>query len=100
MFHREPKYLFVQENRLPRKNGVIVSRAKSALLGMTFVFESTIPPLETGLLRFSMCILIVLAIVMAIAIAAVMYSTVPIRKCFRSPKNPISAIFWQKRTVK
>ena len=49
VFHRDSEYLFVKQNELPQKDDVIRSEAYSSILGFTFVFESTMPPLESGL---------------------------------------------------
>ena len=80
VFHRDSKYLFVKQEALPQQENVIVSEAYSSALGVTFVFESTVLPLESALLRFSFWILGFLSVAMVVAIVLVIYSTLPIRK--------------------
>lgn len=87
VFHRDSEYLFVKQNELPQKDDVIRSEAYSSILGFTFVFESTVPPLESGLLRFSSWILGALCVTMVVAIVSVIYSTLPIRKMVQVAKK-------------
>ena len=87
VFHRDSEYLFVKQNELPQKDDVIRSETYSSILGFTFVFESTVPPLESGLLRFSSWILGALCVTMVVAIVSVIYSTLPIRKMVQVAKK-------------
>lgn len=87
VFHRDSKYLFVKQEALPQQENVIVSEAYSSALGVTFVFESTVLPLESALLRFSFWILGFLSVAMVVAIVLVIYSTLPIRKMMQTTKQ-------------
>lgn len=87
VFHRDPNYLFVPQSALPVQENVIVSEAHSDILGFTFVFESTIVPYESNLLAFVLWIMGALGAALVVAIALVLYSTLPIRRMVQIAKK-------------
>lgn len=87
VFHRDVECLFLKQDDLPRQDNAILSQAYSSILGLTFVFESTVPPLESGLLRFSLLIFGTLGVTMIVAIVSIVYSTLPIRKMVQVAKK-------------
>ncbi|MEG0897910.1 MAG: cache domain-containing protein, partial [Ruthenibacterium sp.] len=100
IFHERTEYLFAPaENVITSSNG-IVSKAYSPSLGYTFVSESKMPPLESGLLKYSLLVLIVLGVVFLFAILAVTYSTVPLHKMIQIAKNSNMRDFLIKENIK
>lgn len=87
VFHRNPEYLFIRQEELPVEEGIISSEVHSDILDIIFVFESAMPPLESGFLRFSLWILAALGVAVTAMIVTVVYSTLPIRKMAQIAKK-------------
>ncbi len=108
VFHRNPEYLFIKQEELPIEEGMISAEVYSEILDLTFVFESTMPPLESGFLRFALWIFAALGVAVTVMIVTVVYSTLPIRKMVQIAKksnfrdflvqsgNTVDTTFWDR----
>ena len=87
VFHRNPEYLFIKQEELPVTEGMISAEIYSEILDLVFVFESTMPPLESGFLGFALWIFAALGVAVTVMIVTVVYSTLPIRKMVQIAKK-------------
>lgn len=87
VFHRNPDYLFVEEVDLPQEEGMIRSEAYSGIMDMTFVFESTVPPLESEIGRYALRVLAVLGVALLAMTVIIVYSTLPVHKMVQVAKK-------------
>lgn len=99
VFHRNPEYLFIRKEELPQNKGTIVSEAYSDILNATIVFESTMPPMESNIMKALFFILFVLVIGIIIVTAAIWHSTMPIHRMVQIAKKTELRDFLEKSDV-
>lgn len=87
VFHRNPEYLFIRQDDLPVGEAAISSSVYSKALGLTVIFENTVPPLSSRFPQFALWILTGLLVAVAVVSITVIYSTLPINKMVQIAKK-------------
>lgn len=88
IFHNNMKHLFTSYTDLENtEEKLIVSSAYSARFNWTFILESTIPPIQSSIIKFCMVIILILITLLIIITLMALSYTIPVRKMLQSSRN-------------
>lgn len=88
IFHNNMDHLFTNYEDLDTsEENLIISSSYSSRFNWTFVLESTVPPIQSSIIKFCIVIIIILVILLIVTTLMALSYTIPVKKMLQSSRN-------------